>query len=194
MVSWYAATCHFFLYNPRLESSAANCSQRGSSGTLIRRVGEGRGWRDEVQSLWQSSHCRRNMSCSQFVFCHKTLLLQRGQGECWQCSWAVHFLVRISVLCPANGRVVQRKNTHKQTYIYVWCQGSYNPPLSLCLWIPPGIKLGGWVAGPEHNVCVAHSTGLASNVVTNVHDCKELLADVSATLIQLITGISVEGT
>jgi hypothetical protein len=59
--------------------------------------------------------------------------------------------------------------------------------------IPPGIKLGGLVAGPEHSVCVAHSAGLPSNVVTNVHDCKELSADVSPTLIELITGISVEG-
>jgi hypothetical protein len=133
------------------------------------------------------------MSCSRFIFSHKTLHLQRGQGECWQCSWAIHFVLSIPVLCPVKGRRGQGNNTNKHIYIYAWCQGSSNPHFSLCVRIPPGIKLGRWVAGPEHSVCVAHSAGLASNVVTIVYDCKELSADVSPTLFSLLPVSQLKG-
>jgi hypothetical protein len=65
-------------------------------------------------------HCRRNMSCSRFIFSHKTSHLQRGQGECWQCSWAIHSLLSISVLSPVKWRGGgDRGRTPKQTYICV---------------------------------------------------------------------------
>jgi len=117
------------MWNPRSESSAANFSQRGNSAPLIRRVGLGKGMERWCARRY-GSHCTGNMSCSWFISFHTALHLQRGQGECWQCSWAVRVLLSISVLCPVKGRGGEWRNTQTNKhiyiyiYIYAWCQGS----------------------------------------------------------------------